>query len=192
MKKVLSLVGIFVFVICAQSAVFGQQKISESKQKLISELLGVTGSQKQTMTLMNSMLDSQESVYLKLIESRFADRDLSDAKKAELTTLAKDTYKRVSQKMRIRINELDLENFFNEISFEIYDKYFTEDDLAVMVRFYSSDAGKKLLANTNNIFLDSMKATEEKLLPSLIKIAKEVMNEEMNSAYQEIERSLET
>ncbi len=192
MKRILSLFGIFVFLLCTQSVVFGQQTISENKRKLITELVEVMGGQKQAISLMNAMMDSQEKVYFKLIENQFANKGLSESKKAQLSALAMETYKRISQKMRNRINELDLETFYDDLSIEIYDKYFTEEDLTNLIAFYRTPTGKKMLDNSSNIAIDSMNAVQEKMLPPLMKIIDEIMEEEMPTVVQEIERSLDT
>lgn len=192
MKKTLSFIGIFVFVIFAQSVVLGQQKVPESKKKLITELVEVMGGQKQAISLMNAMMDSQEKVYLKLIDNQFANKGFSDSKKAQLTALARETYKRISQKMRNKINALDLEAFYDDMSIEIYDKYFTEEDLTNLIAFYRTPTGKKMLDNSSNIAIDSMNAVQEKMLPPLMKIIDEIMEEEMPTVVQEIERSLDT
>jgi hypothetical protein len=69
----------------------------------------------------------------------------------------------------------------NESVYTIYDKHFTEAELKDLVAFYSTPTGKKTIEMMPAIFADSMKASQEKLLPPLLKIVNEVLEEERKS-----------
>ena len=58
---------------------------------------------------------------------------------------------------RNSINVDDLVNLW----VEIYDKYYTEEDIDKLTDFYLSPLGKKVLKNTPIIFVESMEASQK-------------------------------
>jgi hypothetical protein len=75
--------------------------------------------------------------------------------------------------------KIDLGQLIEQVSYPIYDKYFTESELRDITSFYKSSTGKKTIAILPQIVGDSMSRTNEILLPKMTSIMTEVINEEL-------------
>ncbi|WP_313385969.1 DUF2059 domain-containing protein [Chishuiella sp.] len=108
------------------------QEILNSKKDKIEKLLKMTGSVDVGVQIVNTMIDMYKKNYTS-VEQKFWD----DFSKEVKTT-----------------NML-------EIILPIYDKYFTEEDIDVLIAFYSTPSGKKMITNLPNITQDSMLAGQK-------------------------------
>jgi len=69
-----------------------------------------------------------------------------------------------------------------QVSYPVYDKYFTEAELRDIIGFYKSSTGKKAIAMMPQILDDSMRLTNEILLPKMSSIMGEIIAEELLNA----------
>ena len=79
-----------------------------------------------------------------------------------------------------RIVKLERENtmrLLNEDMVDIYDRYFTTDDIEAFCTFYQSAAGKKLVDSTPGINQDVRVQSMTKYQPGLMKLVKEYFEE---------------
>ena len=180
MKKLFLPLALFTFIFALSAQAFAQTPISESKRKLIAELVALTDGNDQMGTMVDTLMDYQEESFPAQLEASMSkDSSIPEARRKELIEKSKSDFVRVSQKMRKRIKEeINFEAYLNESVYTIYDKHFTEAELKDLVAFYSTPTGKKTIAVMPAIFADSMKASQEKLLPPLLKIVNEVLEEE--------------
>jgi hypothetical protein len=83
-------------------------------------------------------------------------------------------------KYRDRVaKKIDVTQLIEQVSYPIYDKYFTEPELRDIISFYKSATGKKAIAIMPQIFNDSFTRTNEILLPKMSSILKEIIAEEL-------------
>lgn len=190
MKKTHIIIAAIAAVLCLQAVSFGQQQISESKRKLIAELIEVMDLEKSSKQIQDSVMDSQERLIMKIFDETLQGNDLNDEMRNRTNTILKASTKRTMEKMKTRMAELNWDKFYDDLLYKVYDKYFTEEDLQIMVDFYRSETGKKMLANQVNIFSDTMGEMEEKMMPQLIKIITEISDEETKLLRQDLEKAL--
>lgn len=154
--------------------------ISPEKRALIKELLEVTESGKNANQVMESMVRSElpkmVSTILKTVPALNSDRP-------EVQKQFSDIVSRMAVKYRDRvIKQIDLNQLIEQISYPIYDKYFTESELRDIIGFYKSSTGKKAISVLPQIMLDSMSRTNDILLPKMSRIMTEIITEELLNA----------
>ena len=188
MKK-LSSIAILVFAVLLTGANSpAQATISASKRALIKELNEVTGAKEATDQILESFISAQEQESAKTLETIFSvDKVSSEEEKKEMLRKAKVSYDRVMNKFRDYFStELNLGSAMDEISYTIYDKYFTEDELKDLIVFYKSPTGKKAMTVTPKIFADSMTLFSEKYGTKIQEFAKKTLDSEMTELKKEL------
>ncbi len=154
--------------------------ISPEKRALIKELLEITESGKNANQVMESMVRSElpkmVSTILKTVPALNSDRP-------EVQKQFSDIVSRMAIKYRDRvIKQIDLNQLIEQISYPIYDKYFTESELRDIIEFYKSSTGKKAISVLPQIMLDSMSRTNDILLPKMSRIMTQIITEELLNA----------
>jgi hypothetical protein len=154
--------------------------ISQEKRLLIKELLEITESSKNAQQIMDAMVRAElpnlVSTILKKIPALDSDRPEIQKQFSEIVS-------RMAVKYRDRvIKKIDIGQLIEQVSYPIYDKYFTESELRDIVGFYKSSTGKKAISMMPQIVSDSMSRTNEILLPKLSSIMAEIIAEELLNA----------
>jgi uncharacterized protein len=154
--------------------------ISQEKQELIKELLEITESSKNAQQIMDAMVRSELP---KLVSTVLKNVPALDSDRPEIQKKFSDIVSRMAIKYRDRVvKKIDLNQLIEQVSYPIYDKYFTESELRDIVGFYKSSTGKKAIAVLPQIVGDSMKRTNEILLPKMTSIMTEIIAEELLNA----------
>lgn len=154
--------------------------ISSEKRALIKELLEITQANKSANQVIDTMVRSElprlVSTILKNVPS--LDSDRPEVQK-QFSTIAS----RMAIKYRDRVlKKIDLNQLIEQVSYPIYDKYFTESELRDIIGFYKSSTGKKAISVLPQITVDSMSRTNDILLPKLSSIMTEIITEELLNA----------
>jgi len=103
-----------------------------------------------------------------------------DSDRPEVQKQFSEVVSRMAIKYRDRVAaKIDLDQLIEQVSYPIYDKYFTESELRDITSFYKSSTGKKAIAVLPQIVGDSMSRTNEILLPKMTSIMTEVISEEL-------------
>lgn len=151
--------------------------ISSEKRALIKELLEITESGKNAQQIMESMVRADLP---KLVSAVLKDAPFLDSDRPEIQTQLRDVVSRMAQKYRDRvIKQINVSQLIEQVSYPIYDKYFTESELRDIIGFYKSSTGKKAIAILPQIVGDSMSRTNEILLPAMSKIMTQIIAEEL-------------
>lgn len=74
-----------------------------------------------------------------------------------------------------------------DVSYNLYDKYFTESEIRDLVMFYKSPTGRKTTAVTPDLFAESMSNTMTALKPKVAEIMSELMAEEVDRTKKALE-----
>ncbi|MCY7333264.1 MAG: DUF2059 domain-containing protein [Pseudanabaena sp. CAN_BIN31] len=150
--------------------------ISPSKRALIKELLEITESNKNARQVMESMVRAELP---KLVSTILKSVPALDSDRPEVQKQFSEVVSRMAIKYRDRVAaKIDLDQLIEQVSYPIYDKYFTESELRDITSFYKSSTGKKAIAVLPQIVGDSMSRTNEILLPKMASIMAEVISEE--------------
>jgi hypothetical protein len=158
-----------------------QATISPTKKALITELNTVTGAKQSADEMLESMISVQELQGTKMLESMINDDSTFSAEeKKEILQKSKETSDRMLKRMRDYFStEFKLGEAMDEISYTLYDKYFTEEELRDLIAFYKSPTGKKTMSIMPKLFADSMALFSEKYAPALQDFVKKAVDAEI-------------
>jgi len=175
-----------------QSTVTAKQAITPEMRGLIAELMEATDSSKNSLAIYNSMLDQQESlipdvVWQGLLNTKEIQR-LSSVEKEELRKQMLQSSTAMSKRLReLFAQQIDFTQIVEEMSYELYSKYFTEAEMRDLVAFYKSPTGKKSIVVTPKMFAESMSITAERIKPKVLAIVAQLTNEESERVKKELE-----
>lgn len=154
--------------------------ISQEKRALIKELLEITESTKNAEQIMDSMVRSELP---KLVSAVLKNAPALDSDRPEIQKQFSDIVSRMAGKYRDRVvKKIDVNQLIEQVSYPIYDKYFTESELRDIIGFYKSSTGKKAISLMPQIFNDSFQRTNEILMPQMSRIMTEIITEELLNA----------
>jgi hypothetical protein len=119
--------------------------IDDEKRQLIDNILKQTGTT-NVIPLMTNQLTSE---ILNLLKKKNVPLDQN------LVSLVKD------EASTVMYEEFILSNKFNEIFYELYDEYFSIEQLKDIAAFYDSSAGKRILSAMSDISRRSMEQAQE-------------------------------
>jgi len=154
--------------------------ISPEKRLLIKELLEITESSKNAQQIMDAMVRAELP---KLVSTVLQKVPALDSDRPEVQKQFSEIVSRMATKYRDRvIKKINVEQLIEQVSYPIYDKYFTESELRDIIGFYKSSTGKKAISIMPQIVGDSMSRTNEILMPKLSSIMAEIIAEELLNA----------
>ncbi len=183
MKKNLIL-NVFLLLVFLTTNVFSQQttEISAEKRAVISELLTTMKADVQTKEIVQTMFTQMESMYPSIVDSMLE-------KQTDLTAIQKQQVKEaIVEKNRdfsSRFNEkfikmINFQDYMNQVFYPIYDKFYTTDELKDLLAFYKTPTGQKFVTTMPQLAGESIRLTQEYLLPRIDGLMKELMDEDLN------------
>lgn len=157
--------------------------ISPAKKKIIAEMIVVTKVGEQAESTMTAIFDQLDASYPKLVEEMLKGRaDLSeDDKKVVLDILVVKNQGAVKFRERL-VKSINFVEHTEKVMYSLYDKFFTEGELADLVRFYKTPTGIKVNEVMPQLFAESMKITQEVLLPQIIDLTNKIAEEDIENA----------
>jgi hypothetical protein len=164
------------------------QEVSPEKKELIRELLVVTQATKNAAAIMDSMSDQVQKDMLRMMNQVSAsDRSLTDAQRAEKERLVAESAKRAADRFKELFKQrVNYSQLVEDVSYEVYDKYYTADELRDLIAFYKSATGQKSIKIMAQVFAESMAKTSQRLMPAIQPLMQEIIDEEL----KRIERTL--
>jgi uncharacterized protein len=178
-STVLTLLFAAVFLLAAAEA-RAQQTTPPEKAALIKELIELTGAGSNAVAVMNSVIAQVQSDSRKQFEAALEKmHSLTPEEREVLAEKEAEDAKRINDRvMQLFRERIDFKKITEEVSYEIVDKYYTADELKDLIAFYKTPTGQKSIKLTPQIFADTMQKTDEKLLPQLMPIINQVLEEE--------------
>ncbi len=169
----------FAFPVAAQA----QDAAIDEKRQLINELIKLTES---TVNFKQEFMESFED-QRRISRQAMADEDLPLEKKEDRERL-NASMDRMFARITERVSkEIDFDAYANKFLYETYDKHYSVSEIKELIVFYKSPIGQKVLKAMPLILSDSKKAAEAELLPKIMKITKEITDEEMKEIMKEFE-----
>lgn len=176
-------------LICALSAsAAAQTAASSEKQAVIKELVFLINGDNKMEEMMNAMvpqIQAQQDAAMKSMLDQRTDLNAVERKALE-DSLAVDKRYSVKRLMDKMTQKLDYNELINEIAYSVYDKYFTLEELRDLTVFYKSPTGQKSLKMMVPIMTDTMTAMQERVMPKMMLIIKEIMDEDKAEIVQKI------
>jgi uncharacterized protein len=163
---------------CAASAQ-AQESITPAKRELIKELLEVTGGTKTTEAMINSELDQNEKMLPTLMSQMIGkDIKMTASEREAFERKMNESAARISKRFRELLKTMDFPKLIDEISYSIYDKYYTESELRDLIAFYKSPTGRKTIEVLPQLYAESIARTTEAIMPRMQQIMTAIMDEE--------------
>jgi hypothetical protein len=150
--------------------------LNDTKQRLIEELLDLSGGTQAAEQVPQMFLAQIEYVYPSLVDEVVAsEADLGPEQRASLRTHLAD-FERFSQSFRARFPaRIDLAQVLQTVYAPLYDRYFEEAELREMVAFYASPTGQKMLAVMPGLLQEGLGATIPLVEPQLMALVGETL-----------------
>jgi hypothetical protein len=181
MKKLASIVLIILALLFSAINSSAQQTISETKKALIKELLEATGAKRNIDQMLQTTLAMQKAQSARMLVSSIND-DKSipqDEKSAQLEKAKAQSDRMTKRLYDYLTTEFNITAVMENISYTVYDRYFTEDELKDLISFYESPSGKKYISVVPNVIADSMSIFLENHAPKLEEFVKKAVDEEL-------------
>jgi len=180
--KIFSRICLLFLVISSLSfAANAQAPISEEKRKLISELAIIMKMDKESVAhTMDTLLKEMESSYTPSFREAVDQADgLSPEEKERLKATAIERYQSFSRRFRERLPQVvDYGKFVEETIYPLLDKFYTEQELSDMISFYRTPTGQKLVDTWPQLYAESIRMAQEKLLPQIAPLVKQLIEED--------------
>ena len=176
----IALIGIAASVLLLLCTGSVAQEIPAEKKELIKELNVVTNFTKNAEAMRDSLSgEIQKSLIQAIVAAIERDRLLTNAQRAEVQRKAAEAAQRSSRRFRELFSErVNYSQLLEEVSFEIYNKHYTTEELEDLVTFYKTPTGRKTIEIMPQIFAESMTKTSERLRPQIGPIVQQLIDEE--------------
>ena len=186
LRRITLLVLALLFAVSAQAS--ARNDISPEKRAAIRELLALINAEKKAEEVVRMMTVQLEATRDEIIKSILDGRsDLTERERASLEEMflseRADATKQFQDKLMRKINFAET---VSEMSAAVYDKYYTLEELRDLIAFYKTPTGQKSLRLMTPIFAETMKQMQEKLIPKIPVVIRELQEEDK----AEIERRI--
>jgi hypothetical protein len=180
-----------------QSGTSAKPTVSPEKRALIAELLEVTEAKKNTVALFNSLMDQNEKqmpdvVWQSLTSIKEVQELSADQQESLRKELADDSNRMIKRMRDLFLERIDFARLVENLSVDIYDRYFTEAELKDLIAFYRSPTGKKTIEVMPKMFTESFANAIEAIKPKLLEISTILANEEADRVRKELQKKKTT
>lgn len=181
MKRISQFFCLIVVITAFSLAALAQDTLSPAKRKLIAELIVVTKMDKQMDEMTNVFLSSQDAMYAGIVRQLLEGRPgLTPKEKEALEKEMVDRFKTFVTKFKERLPAaVNYSEYIEQAVYPIYDKAFTEKELADLVAFYKSDTGQKVLVAMPQLVVEAMEVAQRVLVPRVVKMVEGIVAEEL-------------
>ena len=185
-KKLTFTLFLFAFAFLAQAN--AQSAVAPEKQAAIKELVAIIQADNKVEDMMEifsaQMQVTSRTMYKAVLDER---TDLTPAEKKSLgDTFAASQTESARRYQEKFAQKLNLDAMIEEISIAVYDKHYTLEEVRDLIAFYKSPTGQKSIKLMTPIMSDTMQALQEKLLPKIPVIMKEIEEEIRKEAEEKI------
>ena len=179
---------IFLFTFAFLAAANAQTVASNDKPAAIKELVTLINTDNKAedfYKIMSAQMEVARAESIKTVLDSRTDLTPADRKMLEdlLIKDAAEREKRFEQKL---LQKLDFNAMVNEITVALFDKYYTLEEIRDLTSFYKTPTGQKSLKLMPTLMSDTMIAVQEKLLPKIPVILKELQDEERTEIEKQI------
>lgn len=179
---------IFMLTCALFASASAQTATPSEKQAAIKELVLLINGDNKAEEMMNAMAPQMQAQQDAMIKSMFDERaDLTAAERKALEDSLlgdkKNSVKRMLDKMMQKLNYNEL---INEITSALLEKYYTLEEIRDLRAFYKTPTGQKSLKMMSPMMTDTMLAMQERVMPKIMLVIKEIMDEDKAEMEQKI------
>lgn len=186
MKTSKLIIILLLFVLSLATQAKAQEPISADKKALIKELLIVTDTKNNAEQILDTVLLQMQREMPKLILQTLSQdpryNQMSTEKKEEMKKYVNESSTRISNRFReLAPQRLNFAETIEQISYPLYDKFFTEGELKDLIAFYGSSTGKKSIKVMPQLMGESMQRYSEIAMPKILQLMAEISQEELKN-----------
>ena len=166
--------------------------ISAEKLALIRELLALANAKETVDAIIKAQSEQFEKDFPEIIWQatvKMKELELLTPKEREVLhqeVIASSV--EIGRKMYVLFKaKVEFGKVVEDISLDLYDKYFTESELRDLVAFNKSETGRKVIEKMPRLYSESMARTSEVLGPKLIEVIKQLQDEQTKQIASEIQ-----
>ncbi|UJB70039.1 DUF2059 domain-containing protein [Acaryochloris sp. 'Moss Beach'] len=153
---------------------------SAKKLALIQRLLRITEQKKNAEQRLEAMLANMEETLPKVLANVIRDRTQLQGDKL-LNRVTATTQRMVQRYRELLPSRINIGEITEEISTNLYAKYYTEKELKDLIKFYQTPTGRKAIATLPQLTKEALAQSNDILLPEITQLLQEIMQEEFGS-----------
>jgi hypothetical protein len=177
LKPIIKLAGITLLIACTWAGSASAQTVPSPKRALIKELLELTHAVDSANDILSQNLAQMEVELPKLLSGVLEDSGLEGE---ALKKQANNTALRIIKRYQERVPQvLDMKQITEQISYSLYDKFYTEAELKDVIAFYKTSTGQKVIATTPKLMSESIRMSNQLVLPKMTNLIQEIVKEEI-------------
>lgn len=181
----------------AQADAATKPEISAEKKVLIRELLDLTNSTQITQSMVKAQFDEMEKqlpdIEWKAISESADIAKLTPAQRNAIRAKMNERLAKTSKRMReVFEQRIDLKQMIEDMSYPLYDKYFSESELRDLVTFYKSGTGKRVIEVMPALLAESIGRSMDVMLPKIQEVVREVQEADTKEYEEYIESLLKS
>lgn len=167
-------------------------KVTDRKRKLIMELLKTTRVNESTMNFFDRHIKSAEKGFHKGVKKLYQDLEIKEFRTPKEEKIFTQRLAGILAEFRKKTKmDLDKEKALEEIYIRAYSKYFSEEDLENIIKFYKTPSGQKLLKHQDAIRQHTSKLSRLILAPRILNLISKILQEEEQKLIEELEKKME-
>lgn len=155
-------------------------EMPDAKRALVAEMIIATKADVRVEQTMHAMFKQMDDNYPMIAKGMVDGRsDIPAPQRARVVEeLVKDHAKTQNFESRL-ISSIDFKDYINRMFYPLYDKFFTESELRDMLAFYKTPTGQKTLEVVPQLMAESIRLSQEILLPGLVQTANKIIDEDI-------------
>jgi hypothetical protein len=167
---------------------------SPQKQALIAELLRITDTRKQTQDVINAMMDQYEKEIPGMVLDALSeslsklDKEEQEALRFKITQSALEMGQRIRDVFHKKLDFAKLD----EITGAVFGKYLSETEISDLIAFYKSNTGQHMLQIMPQMLAESMRRSQELIMPIMKDLVNDVSTEETQKFEKEVRAIVES
>ena len=156
--------------------------IAPEKRALIQELLAVTNAKKNAAATMRAISAQAEQDLPRMMVQMVAtdpDLKLTAQQRKDALKLAEESAANGFRRFQtLFAQQVDVGRLVEDLSYPVYDRFFTAGEIKDLIAFYKTPTGKKTLEVTPQLMAETMARTNERLIPVMQQIYRQIVAEE--------------
>jgi uncharacterized protein len=177
LQPIIKLAGITLLIASTWAGSASAQIIPSPKRALIKELLELTQAGASADAILRQSLAQMETELPKLLTGFLKESGLEgEALKKQANATALRVIKRYQERAP---QVLDMKQITEQISYSLYDQFYTEAELKDVIAFYKTSTGQKMIATMPKLMSESIRLSNQLVLPKVTNLIQEIVKEEM-------------
>jgi hypothetical protein len=187
------LVLCFLFGAALSTGVSAQTPERVEKRAAIRQLLNLIGATQSAKAIFVSLIDQYSQTLAQDSVKSFESKPWPPEFKERSKQLSLDFYSRLSQRLKEELPQrIQYDSKVGEIYLNVYDRYFTEEDIRELLVFYSSPVGKKFVGLSSQVAVEMRTAASAELESQVMSVTREIVAEELKGLESRADSELKT